>query len=216
MLKEVLENVKNITNITNESSLSRIYKHTLEHDSGTITAFRSARDCNDGEKYTNKENRKNNAILKAKLLKKGYGVTSIQGIGIENFKSDNEIEVKEQSFIVIDLKDKGTLKKDLIKLGTEFEQDAITFSVKGGKSYVLIGTNDCPNGYPGKGKVDKLGRAIFGDDGEFFSKVKGRPFVFVESASEHRLDTYKLDTYLDYFPSEMRSITALSEMSCIK
>lgn len=48
----VTENEK--TNI-NESSLSRIYRQTKEHDSGTILAFRSARDCNEGEPYTKKK-----------------------------------------------------------------------------------------------------------------------------------------------------------------
>ena len=146
------------------------------------------------------------------MLKKGYGVTSVQGIGIENYKSDNEIEVKEQSFIVIDLEDKGNLKKDLVKLGNEFEQDGITFSVKGGKAYDLIGTSDCPIAYPGLGKVERLGRVVFSKNGEFFSKLGNRPFVFVESESKK----YRVDLYGNFFPSEMRSITALSEEKVIK
>ena len=201
MLREV------ITNVTNESSLSRIYKHTLEHDSGTITAFRSSKDCNEGEKFTKSENKKNNSILKAKLLKLGYGVTAIDGVYIENFKSDNEIEVKEESFIVVDLKDKGTLKKDLVQLGTLFEQDSIGFGLKGGKDFVLVSSNECPNGYPGFGKIgkeEKLGKALFGNKGEFLSKVNGRPFVFSESISE-------TVTITSFYPSEIRSILKLAD-----
>jgi hypothetical protein len=111
--------------IINESYLSRIYKQTLEHDSGTISAWRSTEDCNEGKDYTRTEKNKRNNILKAKLLKKGYGVTYIRDVYIEN------------SFFVIDIKDKGTLKNDLIKLGTEFEQDSITYQEKG-ESYSKI------------------------------------------------------------------------------
>ena len=101
----------------NESSLSRVFNQTKKYDSGTITAFRSAKDCNDGEEFSKGENKKRNSILKAKLLKLGYGVTAVDGTYIENFKTKDEREVKEDSFLVLDLKGKGNLKKDLISLG---------------------------------------------------------------------------------------------------
>jgi hypothetical protein len=86
---------------------SSVWKHTQEHDSGIITAFR----------YKNR-----NAKLKAKLLSKGYGVALI-----------NEKEVKEDSFLVVDLKDTGKLEQDLRRLGEEFEQDSIIFQERGGE-----------------------------------------------------------------------------------
>lgn len=191
-----------------ESSLSRIWKQTTEHESGTISAFRYASNCGEGVIYTKKQNQDRNAKLKSQLLTLGYGVTAIDGVYIENYGSDKEIEVKEDSFIVIDIKDKGNLKKDLIKLGGQYEQDSITFSKPSGE-YYLISTNICPNGYPGKGKIGvelKLGKSFFGQKGEFHSKIRGRPFVFMESALNYRIDILS-----NYSISEIRSIKKLAE-----
>ena len=189
-----------------ESSLSRLYKHYQEHDSGTISAFRYARNCGDGELYSLSENKKRSSDLKNLLLAKGYGVTKISGVYIENYGSDNAIEVQEESYIVVDLKDSGKLKKDLIKFGKMFEQDSVTFSEKGG-NYYLISSNECPNAYPGNGKIGKeikLGKAMFGKSGEFHSKINGRPFVFEESSN-------RFEKLTDYSISEIRSIKALAE-----
>ena len=186
----------------NESSLSRVWKHSLDNDTGTISAFRSASNCNEGEEYTKAQNKKNSKLLKSKLLSLGYGVTRIAGTYIENYKSSNEIEVKEESYLVVDLKDSGNLKKDLIKLGQEFEQDSITFQKNNGGDYYLISSNKCENGYPGNGKVGveiKLGKPLFGKDGEFHSKINGRPFVFETVQSNFKQLT-------DFYPTEIRSI----------
>lgn len=190
-----------------ESSLSRIYRQTLKHDAGTITAFRSARDCNDGKPFTKTENKNRNAKLKAKLLSLGYGVTAIDGTYIENYKTNDEREVKEDSYMVIDLKDSGNLKRDLIKLGQKYEQDSITFQDHKEGKYFLISSNSCPNGYPGSGKVGvkiKLGKTLFGKSGEFHSKVNGRPFVFENIKSPIR----QLN---EYYPTEIRSILNLAK-----
>ena len=190
-----------------ESSLSRIYNQSKEHDSGTISAFRSRKDCGNGEKITKKENKNNSNELKKILLGLGYGVTKIDGSYIENYGSKDAIEVKEESYIVIDLKDTGNLEKDLIKLGQKYEQDSITYQEKDGM-YYLISTNECPNGYPGNGKIGKkikLGKPMYGKDGEFFSSVKGRPFVF-ENINEN------IETLTDYYPTEIRSMKMLAEI----
>ena len=154
----------------NESSLSRIYQHYMEHDSGTISAFRGNLEL--------KENKARNKELKGYLLSKGYGVTSIKGTYIENYGKEDAIEVDEESFFVVDLEDSGNLKQDLIKMGKKYDQDSITFSKSGseGGAYYLIGTNE--DGYPGLGKEVKLGKPLMSKDGEFFSKINGRPFVF--------------------------------------
>lgn len=107
----------------------------------------------------------------------------VNGVYKENYGKENEKEVHEKSFIVFDHKNKGTLKEDLIKLGRKYDQDSITFnSVKDG-NYYLIGTN-C-TGYPGISKEVKLGKPMFGKNGEFFSNIKGRPFVFESVISEN-------------------------------
>ena len=189
-----------------ESSLSRLWKHSQEHDYGTITAFRYAPECGEGTPYTKKENLQRNKSLLAKLRSKGYGVTSIKGSYIENYGKATAREVGENSFFVADMQDKGRLKKDLLALGEEFDQDSIIFGDKG-KSGALFGTNKCPEGYPGYGKKLVQGGAIFGKEGEFMSRVNGRPFVFTEA----------LHTSLTYygvsrFPTELRGSVKLAKM----
>ena len=172
--------MKKLNEIIKESGLSRIWKHVTKHESGTISAARYAENCSNGTRYTRKDNKIRNAKLKNKLLSLGYGVTRVSGTYVENYGTKNAVKVKETSYIVIDLKDTKKLKKDLMKLGLYFEQDSITFSKPSG-DYYLISTNKCPSGYPGNGsigKVKKLGKPFFGKDGEFYSSINGRPFVF--------------------------------------
>lgn len=173
-------------NQLNESSLSRIYQHSQNHDIGTITAFRDRRDC-DGEKYTTAEKKKLNKSLKAKLANKRYSITPAKGEYIENYGSKEAKSVKEEIFIVVDINDSGNLKKDLRKLGEEFEQDSILFIPQGATTGFLIGTNNCPNGYPSMGNVVKLQNALFGKGGEFNTRVNGRPFTLKESEEKEIL-----------------------------
>ena len=182
MLKEILENA--VSNKVNESSLSRIWEHYTKHQTGTISGFRFARDCGNGKEYTLSEKKQRNAKLKALLLKDGYGVTAIDGTYVENYGTDDAVEVDEDSFFVVDLQDKGHLKQDLFKYGKMFDQDSVTFSEPNGE-YYFISTNECPAGHPGHGKLGvelKIGRPEYGkatkNTEEFFSKIRGRGFVF--------------------------------------
>jgi len=185
-----------------ESSLSRVQRQWSEHDTGTITAFRDNKDCGTGEKYTTKSKKARNAVLKAKLLKRGFGVTKVQGSWYES----GDKLVNEESFFVTDLKNTGKLKKELIVLGIEFEQDAITYADKGG-DYYAISTNECGDAWPGFGKLRKsakLGKPVFGKSGlDGFSKVNGRAFVFKEST---------ILTKLDHSPTHIRSIQHIDEV----
>lgn len=190
-----------INEIITESSLSRVYRATRKHDFGTITAYRYAPECGSGDPYTHRQNQQRNKSLLSKLRAGGYGVTSIKGSYIENYGSDNEREVGENSFLVIDHQDKGDLKETLTKLGEEFDQDSIIFGYAG-EAGVLIGTNHCPDGYPGYGVEVEQGAALFGKTGEFMSRVNGRPFVFAESAdpANNHLVEYGVCRY----PTELR------------
>lgn len=160
----------------NESSLSRVRKVWTEHDTGTITAFRDIEDCGDGDTIPKTEKKSRNRDLKSILLGMGYGVTKVKGSWAEN-----GVEQNEASFFVVDINDKGSLKKDLIKLGTKYEQDAITYA-DAGSDYYAIGTNTCPDSWPGFGtigKSEKLGVPKFGKTGiNGYSKVNNRAFVF--------------------------------------
>lgn len=152
----------------NESSLSKLWRKYKDCDSGTISACRYY--------MTYKEKRLATMRLKTDLIKLGYSVTAVSGTFKENFKKPDERLVHERSFIVFDRYNEKNLEQDLRKLGEKYDQDSITFNnVKDGE-YVLIGTNK--TGYPGYGVVVRLGRLMFGEDGEFFSEIHNRPFVF--------------------------------------
>ena len=170
----------------NESGLSRLAKHMDEHDCGTITAFRSKEGCGDPDaaEYSLNDNKKRNRQLYANFEVLGYGVTKVDGAYIENFGTKDAKEVKEDVYFVVDLKDKGTLKTDLMRLGEKYMQDSVLFIPKGGKGSMLIGTNNCQNSFPGYHKIQTYNDRNMGKGGEFMTKVKGRPFIFEDTMLE--------------------------------
>ena len=165
----------------NESSLSRVVHHMANHDCGTITAHRAKEGCGKpGDMpYSREDNKKRNRQLYAKLESLGYGITEVDGAYIENFGTPDAVEVREDVYFVVDLKDKGTLEQDLVRLGKEYMQDSIMFIPKG-KMGILIGTNKC-SPYPGYGKKMPFSSRSFGKPGEFMTKVRNRPFIFEDS-----------------------------------
>lgn len=172
----------------NESGLARIWEHMEKHDVGIVTASRYARECSLGQPYTKKENQQRNKSLLSKLKNKRYGVTSAKGSFIENEKSKNPIEVGEKVFFVVDQQDTGGLLKDLKKLGEEFEQDSILYIPKAKAKAELHGTNHCKTNELKYGEVSVFEKRTLGTKGKFFTRVKGRPFVFEsESVEDHIL-----------------------------
>lgn len=168
--------------ILKESSLSRVWKHNIEHDCGALTAFRNAENCGDGRSYSKQDNLKRNKSLLAKLQAKGYGVTRLIGKYPEGGK-----ESKEISFFVVDLQDSGNLYKDLISLGEYFDQDSILYipqgSIEGKEKAFLIGTNHCPDNWLGYHKKEYFQKGKLGYNSPIYtSYVNGRPFLF-ESVS---------------------------------
>ena len=166
--------MKTFKQFISESSLSRLYSKYKQCDSGTITGYRA--------ENTTQKNKENNAKLKAALVGGGFSVTAINGYTTENYGSADEKRVAEKSFIVFDRNNTGNLKQTLIKLGRYFDQDSITFSDAQTGQYYLIGTSKRENSYPGYNVEKLLGKPMFGQDGEFYSSIRGRPFVFTECA----------------------------------
>ena len=173
-MKDILDNWNKF--VITESSLSRVYGHILEHDSAILTAFRS--------EYSKQENYERNRELKAHLLSKGYGVTKIDGSYIENFETPQALEVSEQSLFVLNRKDESNFAQTITTLGEQYEQDSVLIIPMGGKSAYLVGTRE-DNEFPTYGNQISVGDLKMGDESEFMSKVKGRPFVFREE-----LETY--------------------------
>lgn len=187
-----MSDMKNIINewrgFINESGLSRIYKHIMEHDCVVITAFRD--DTNDDSKCTDKaviggDNMERNRDLKATLLGLGYGVTKVDGSYIEDFETPLAKEVKENSLFCVNLNDDADFVERLASLGEKFCQDSIIVFPKGGEGAHLIGTNHAE--FPGYGKKSMQGNLAMGQEAEFMTRIKNRPFTTKESVE---LETY--------------------------
>lgn len=166
----------------------------MKHDTGTISAFRYASECGKGKIYTKNENLKRNASLLAKLLSKKYNVIGIKGSYIENFGTENSHEVNENAFLVIDVDNSGNLLNDMKRFGEEFEQDSILFIPKGGENAILYGTSKCSESYPGYNNKIVYNKRFLGKEGEFFSRINGRPFKYVQNES--------IELYEQYYPKD--------------
>ncbi len=167
--------------LLNESSVKRVFKHLIKHDCAIITSYRkSLTNCldNDDEmEYVNiRTNKNRNRHLKSTLLYLGYGVTKVKGTYVENFAQQNAIEVNEESFFVVNMKDDSDFISNMTKLGELFCQDSIMIIEKGGDNNYLIGTNNSE--YPGYGNIEKLGEFKPDVEAEFMTRVGGRPFSF--------------------------------------
>lgn len=170
----------------NESSLSRVWRHSEEYDIATMSAFRNANvncltynDVEEGHEFSYKENKERNKDLLAALLQKGYGVTKIMGNYIENFETDEAVEVGEESFFIVNKNMDEDFFPTLIKLGKLFCQDSVLLKPKGEDAY-LYGTNNSQ--FPGLDSTIPLGSFKGGKEAEFLSRVgkSKRPFFFAE------------------------------------
>jgi hypothetical protein len=182
----ILDEIQNINKENlKESSLSRIEKHMREHDTGIISASRYAPNCGQGKPYTREDNAKRTKSLISKVFNDRYNITLMKGAYIENFGSKNEREVGEKVLFVVDIDNSGNLLKSLRKLGEEFDQDSILFIPKPGNESIAYGTNKCFEAFPGYGKTKVYSHRMLGHHiDKFFTRVNGRPFVFLENAVE--------------------------------
>lgn len=190
---DILSSIVSDETVT-ESSLSRIYSHVQKHDCAIITAFRNKLiNCVFGEQsekelniFQNKERNKN---LKSALLMLGYGVTSVKGSYIENYMEDNQIEVNEDSYFVVNRNNDSNFEKMIFSLGQMFCQDSVAILKKGGENNYLVGTNY--GDFPGYNNIEPLGKIKMGDEDMFMTKVGGRPFV-MESFDNSQINTKRL------------------------
>jgi len=196
----------------NESSLSRLHQHTQEHDTAIITAYRNnpfsdpnnycaqgIPDTGQDKGSINRANIARNRELHARLLgfnrmpseasdvHKDYGVTKIVGTYVENYGDpEKEVEVKEVSFFVTNLKDSPEFIQDVTDLGEEYCQDSVAIIPQGGQGAYLVGTNH--SDFPGYAQTLELGDYKPGVEAEFMSKIRNRPFTLGEVKN---METYK-------------------------
>lgn len=170
----IQEGVKMKKQIT-ESSLSRIYSKVDGENIGMLSAFRGDLPL--------RENKMRSAALVATLNREGFDVTRIIGSYVEQYGTDEAQEVKEESFFVAENENtRGKLLDVLIREGTKYDQDSIFFKPVN-KSGYLLGISKRENAFPPYKEMMEVGTPSFGKEGEFFSRVRNRPFTF-ESASD--------------------------------
>jgi hypothetical protein len=182
MNRDTLKNLTEAANdigtmrVLDEASLSRLYQHTLDRNIGIITAFRG--------RYPVSENKARNSKLQAEIRTAGFGFYRVDGHYIEGYGSEVSKDVKEQAFLVIGDKgdDEGRLKGFLRKAGARYNQDSVLYKSFDGKA-VLIGTqgkdeDGNPVEFPGLGKEFSVGEFKPMKVSQFYSKMKGKPFVF--------------------------------------
>jgi hypothetical protein len=179
MSKQMREMINKFGNVLNESSLNRVHSFIQKHDCSIITAFRSSLincvDNEDGKKLNIRDNKSRNKHLKSALISLGYGVTNVKGTYVENFLSDNQIEVSEDSYFVVNLPNDPSFTDKIKKLGEMFCQDSVLILEKGGDVNYLFGTNN--SDFPGYGETIPVGNFKPGIESEFMTKVGGRPFA---------------------------------------
>jgi len=189
-----------------ESGLSRLYQHMQDHDSAILTAYRA--DPTDMSLCVEKPtdiaadatNQSRNRDLKATLLAMGIGVTQVDGSYIENFDTPTAIEVSEDSLFCTNLKDDPNFPKIMQELGKKYCQDSILIIPQGAKGAYLYGTNNTE--FPGLDQTITVGDAKFGEDAEFMSRVKKRPFTFKED---------KLEVYEDLSKNQRMAVKAIAQ-----
>jgi hypothetical protein len=96
-----------------------------------------------------------NKHLKATLMFLGYGVIGIKGAYVEFFLSNKLIEVKEDSYFVVNISNDPLFIKNIKKLGEVFCQDSVLIIECGGNHSYLVGTNK--SNFPGYGEVISVG-----------------------------------------------------------
>lgn len=179
-----------------ESSLSRITKHIENNQCAVISAFRNkltnCLNTKDDEREINiYDNKGRNKKLFATLLYLGYDVTKVKGTYIENYAKENAIEVKEDSFFVVNSNKDDRFIHNIIRLGEIFCQDSVMI-FDFGDNY-LYGTNNFE--FPGLGVKEALGKYQPGIEGEFMTKIRNRPFT-TENYKNLQINSKRLVTEL--------------------
>lgn len=207
MMKKIMNNWRE--NVLNESGLSRTYQHMTEHDTAILTAFRDdpldMSKCGEMavaeaglENSVLQTNKRRNHELKAVLLDAGYGVTAVDGSYIENYRTPEQvaqdeeagrvapeaIEVKEGSFFVVNLPNNPNFFDEIASLGAQYCQDSVLVIPKGGEEAFAHGTNQSP--WPGMNNRESIGGFSAGTEGEFMTRVSGRPIVFKENIQSYK------------------------------
>lgn len=160
-----------------------IHSFIEKYDCGVIGAFKTSLTSCDGNDISFnldiKDDKSRSKHLMATLMFLGYGVVRIKGTYVDFFLSNNRIEVKEDSYFVVNLSNDPKFIKNIKKLGEVFCQDNVLIIERGGNHNYLFGTNN--SDFPGFGVVISVGTFKVETEPDM-TEFEGRPF---------RLDTFK-------------------------
>lgn len=158
-----------------ESSLSRVWSKTQDHDCALISAFRTAKNGKYEPIGKNRMTKDENKARSDKMLKElqalGFEVTKVRG-QYEEIIDGVRYKSAEDSYFVVNAKDNPKFVKQIENLGIRYEQDSVCI-------------------IQDKGKIGKLGKASYGEVvGVYFTRVNGRTFEFVQVESLEKLESY--------------------------
>lgn len=152
-------------------SLNRSIHWLNNRSCAIITAWRSDN--------TREENGRRNRILQQTLREYGYGIIRVKGCYAEIGKA---VE-RENSFLVIDLKDSEDFMGNIYCQSETYEQDCFLYKPKDEHVAYLIGTND----KFGKGEISIAGiMRINSDNSENYSEVNSGKISFEKENSRHQ------------------------------
>lgn len=153
-----------------ESSLTRLIRHSQEHDCAIITACRKSRPADINEA--------NDERLCRILLKSGFGVTTVIG----TFQEAGKKPGIEKSFFTVNLSDSPKFIWAIMELGEANSQDGVFIIPKGGfvnpKLCYLVGTSRIPAVSPRYHEKQFAEEILVDKKWVFKTKIKNRFFAF--------------------------------------
>lgn len=161
-----------------EASVTRLINKMDNQAIAIISAWRGCR--------TKTENRKRNVALAKDIRALGYQYYTVKGRFIENFKTQNERNVDEDSMVVFDVKPSkesdAKLKTDIMALGYKYNQDAILYKDAAGDGWTIRTQDvdrDCNIGQPITiPAIERAGKVTLGSKSMFQSVMKGKEITF--------------------------------------
>jgi hypothetical protein len=144
--------------------MTGLYQYILAHDCAIITSFRNSDEKSDQENY------ETNRQLKAYLLNKRCGLTTVTGLNIEDYNTEIAKEVREGSYFVVNLFNDVNFENSIKKLGKLYNQETVILIDKGGQSTYLYRINN--EGFQGHNKISLLGKLVPKKEAELITTVE--------------------------------------------
>ena len=131
-----------------------------------------------------KENKERNRELSASLLYSGYGITRIKNNCIEDFGRIISLELKENTYFVVNLKHATDFYQTLFKISEHYNQDSFLYMPEEGSTAYVIGTSY--TGWPGYGVKLPVGKLQICVDKKYLLK---------KQSTKDLVDVLNLDTF---------------------